>query len=182
MYSEESFDKTLFDLISFITIKGNKYQQRINHAQLNCVIYKTENKTTVEFPVHNFNNKQENLVKFNNFFINYMQSLMIEHYTVFSPIINSINFKLILELDNNKKIINVYYKTAFFTKIKNTIIRILPHDDITQKINVIQSVHKKNVNIEKSKHIVVNNLFGAKLDSDFIFDKAGITLIEMLSI
>lgn len=182
MYSEQSFDTKLTELISFITIKGNKYQQQVNHPQLNGTIYKTENKITVELPVHNLTHKKEELADFNQYFYDYMQSLMIEHYTVFAPIINSINFKLILELGNNKEIINIYYKTAFFTKSKNTIIRILPHDGITQKIDVIQFIHKKNVNIEQSKHVVANNLFGVKFDPDFVFDKSGITLIEMLSI
>lgn len=182
MYSEQSFDTKLTELISFITIKGNKYQQQVNHPQLNGTIYKTENKITVELPVHNLTHTKEELADFNQYFYDYMQSLMIEHYTVFAPIINSINFKLILELGNNKEIINIYYKTAFFTKSKNTIIRILPHDGITQKIDVIQFIHKKNVNIEQSKHVVANNLFGVKFDPDFVFDKSGITLIEMLSI
>lgn len=182
MYSEQYFDTKLLDLISFITVKGKKYQQQVNHPQLNCTIYKTENKITVELPVYKLTNKEESLATFNQYFFNYMQALFIEHYSVFSPIIKSINFKLILELSNNKEIINIYYKTAFFTKTKNTVIRILPYDNITQKIDVIQLVHKKNVNIEKSKHLVANNLFGTKLDPDFVFDKSGIDLIEMLLI
>ena len=68
------------------------------------------------------------LEKINKFFFQYMKSKLTEHYEVFSPLIDSINFKLVIELNNNQEVIKLYYKTAFFTKKSNTVIRIFPHD------------------------------------------------------
>lgn len=44
------------------------------------------------------------------------------------------------------------------------------------------SLNKKLLTLEKSKHKIVKNLFGITLDHDFVFDKHGVILIEMLSI
>lgn len=177
MTSDEVFNSNLAELIRLVSIKGGKYEYALKNSRISCTIYKTINKKTIEFPVTHLLTNDDPVEALNKYFYHYMKSNLIEHYTVFLPIINSINFKLVMELNNNQDIINIYYKTAFFTKSNNTVVRIRLNDDLLD--NPLNETH---VNIEESKHKVVKNLFGLSLDNDFVFDKNGITLIEMLSI
>lgn len=177
MTTNENFNNKLKYLLDLITIKGNKYEYTLNNSLFSCKVFKTITKQTIEMPIYNLMNYDEPKEQLNHYFAEYMKSLLLNHYEVFTPIINSINFKLVIEINHNKDIINIYYKTAFFTKSKNTVVRIDP-------FNIEMPSHQKNKllsNINHSKHIVVKNLFGLTFDNDFIFDKDGITLIEMLS-
>lgn len=178
MISDEIFNNNLAELIRLASIKGGKYEYALNNSQISCTIYKTVNKKTIELPVVNLLSEFEPVQVLNKYFTHYMKSKLSEHYSVFSSLIDSINFKLVMELNNNQEIINLYYKTAFFTKQSNTVIRIVPSDETS----LDKQLNKSLLTLEKSKHKIVKNLFGLTLDNDFVFDKNGITLIEMLSI
>jgi hypothetical protein len=177
MTYDEVFNNNLAELIKLVSIKSDRYEYALKNSQVSCKIYKTINKKTIEFPVTHLLTNDDPVESLNKYFYHYMKSNLIEHYAVFLPVINSINFKLVMELNNNEEIINLYYKTAFFTDTKNTVVRIRINDELID--NPLNETH---VNIEESKHNVVKNLFGLTLDNDFVFDENGITLIEMLSI
>lgn len=178
MNSDEVFNSNLNELIKLSSIKVDRYEYALKNSKISCMIYKTINKKTIEFPVSNLITNIDPLEKINKFFFQYMKSKLTEHYEVFSPLIDSINFKLVIELNNNQEVIKLYYKTAFFTKKSNTVIRIFPHD--TSYFDEL--TNKTILTLEKSKHKIIKTLFGVTLDNDFIFDKNGITLIEMMSI
>lgn len=174
--NELLFNNKLEEVIDLIDIKGNKFEYTLKHSSLSCTIYKTINKKTVELPTTNMINENEPKENLNQYFFNVMKLILLNHYAVFFPIITSINFKLVLEVAPNREIMNVYYKTAFFTGNKNTIVRISPTLDKT----IYNQTNSSLLDIEQSKHDVVKKLFGLKLDPDFVFDKNGINLIEML--
>ena len=178
MTSDEQFNNHLAELIRLTSIKGSKYKHTLKNSQVSCVVYKTINKKTIEFPVNNLKSDVSPAETLNQYFNQYMRSKLIEHYSVFSPLVDSISFQLVMELNNQQEIINFYYKTAFFTKKANTVVRILPNDEYS----LDDSLNKKLLTLEKSKHKIVKNLFGITLDHDFVFDKHGVILIEMLSI
>lgn len=177
MTIDDSFDTHFKHLLTFVDRKVDRYKYTVKNANLHCTIYKTISKKTIEFPVTRFNQEKQK-ESINDYFATLMMLTLQKHYSVFSPIIESINFTLIIEINENKEIIDLYYKVAFFTHDKNIIIRLLPNENMDVYLNRSH----KTINIEESKHKVVNHLFKLSFDNDFIFDSNGITLIEMLSI
>lgn len=154
MNTNEDFNTKLKELTDLIVLKDHKYEYTLNNSLLSCKVFKTLTKKTIEMPIYNLMNYDEPKENLNHYFAEYMKSMLLNHYAVFTPIINSINFKLVIEMEHNKDIINVYYKTAFFAKSKNTVVRIDP-------FNIEMPSHQKNKllsNINHSKHIVVKNL------------------------
>jgi len=156
----------------------SKYKSKINNKEICCTIFKSANKYEFDFPTSFLFIKDKRKNKLNVYFSQYLKKMLYSHYEIFYPLISSINYKLIIICNNNKEIIDVYYKIAFFADNKTTVLRYFANDMVTESFLDNASV----MSIHQMKLSVVKNLYNIELNQDFIFDIDGLNVIKMLII
>lgn len=153
-----------------------KYKYKINNKKAAYTVEDAYNKYILETPASNYYQEYNhgNLI---DGIEKPIKDYIEKNYEMFYPLIRSISFKYIIEMNKELEIISKYYKVCFFSKMKTFVVRI-HQNEMTSLFNN----QKDFFNIHDTKHIVIKNLYNIDLESDFIFDTKGVEILKMMII
>jgi hypothetical protein len=153
-----------------------KYKYKINNKNASYSVSDAYNKYIIETPSSSYYQEYNHGHLIDN--IEKPIKMYIEkNYEIFYPLIRSISFKYVIEMNKKFEITSKYYKVCFFSKMKTFVIRIHNNEMASFFTNQDQFFNSYD-----TKHIIMKNLYNVDLDNDFIFDIKGIEVLKMMII
>lgn len=180
MYSINDFDECINKVLLIFEEKrfSKGYKIKIKNKDINCNAFKIAENYQIEFAIDYLHFNKPSKDSINGFFDKYIKEVLHDQLLFMSPILKSINYRLIINTNENYEITNIHYKIGFFESKTNLILRFYPKENLYRSF----SDNSQTYTINQVNHMILKNFYNINFPDDIVFNSDAQILVKMLII
>lgn len=180
MYSINDFDESINKVLLIFKEKNfsKSYKLKIKNKNIHCSAFKVSENYQIEFAIDYLHVNKPSKENINGFFDKYIKEVLNEQLLFMSSILKSINYRLIININEHYEIMNVHYKIGFFESKTNLILRFYPKEHVYRSF----SDNSQSYSINQVNHMILKNFYNIQFPDDIMFNSDTQILVKMLII